>query len=158
MDDSGQNAAPEPEPSRGILARRPLLALGAAAAALLLLGVFLFRPAPATGAENGAFAADCCGTLRLEDGRMLLNGRQSVRYAVGRDSAGPYILPATYVGAFEDEGFEVDGTRPTVKLRLDRLPGPTAIILYRGSKKLRFEREPEPKPRSQRVPRLAKQP
>jgi hypothetical protein len=142
MDHSGQNAVPEGEPSRRTLARRPLLALGAAAA-LLLLALFLFRPAPATGAENGAFAADCCGTLRLEDGRMLLNGRQSVRYAVGRDSAGPYILPATYVGAFEDEGFEVDGTRPTVKLRLDRLPGPTAITLYHGTRPLTFKREAE---------------
>jgi hypothetical protein len=143
MDHSGLNAAPERKPSRRWLARRPLLALGAAAAALLLLGLFLLRSAPATGAENGAFAADCCGTLRLEDGRMLLNGKQSVRYAVGRDSAGPYILPATYVGAFEDEGFEVDGTRPTVKLRLDRLPGPQAIVLYHGTKPLTFRREAE---------------
>jgi hypothetical protein len=142
MDDSGHNVSPDPEPSRGTLARRPLLALAATAVALLLLGFFLLRPAPATGAENGAYAGDCCGTLRLEDGRMLLNGRQSVRYSVGRDSAGPYILPATYVGAFEDEGFEVDGTRPTVKLRLDRLPGPTAITLYRGTHPLVFEREP----------------
>jgi hypothetical protein len=141
MGDRGRNVWPEREPSRGTLSRPWLVVLGAAGAALLLLGVFLLRPAPATGAENGAFAADCCGTLRLEDGRMLLNGRQSVRYAVGRDSTGPYILPATYVGAFEDEGFEVDGTRPTVKLRLDRLPAPTAIILYHGTKPLAFKRE-----------------
>jgi hypothetical protein len=142
MDESAPDRTPPPAPPRRPALRRPLLIL-LAAAILLPLAYFLLRPAPAAGTENGAFAADCCGTLRLENGRMLLNGRQSVRYSVGRDAAGPYVLPAAYVGAFEDEGFEVDGTRPTVKLRLDRLPAPRTITLYHGTKPLTFEREAE---------------
>jgi hypothetical protein len=142
MDDSGQDLAPEPEPSLGFPLRRPLLAVAAAGAAVLL-GLFLLWPAPVDGAENGVFAHDCCGDLRLEDGRIQLNGKDKVRYAVGRDSAGPYILPRTYVGALEDRGFEVDGTRPPLKLRLDRLPRPDSIALHEGSRLYIFRRESE---------------
>jgi hypothetical protein len=53
-----------------------------------------------------------------------------VRYDVGRDEQGPYLLPRTYyVGGLDARGFEVDGTRPAQKLRLDRLPGPRTIRL-----------------------------
>jgi hypothetical protein len=139
----GESALAEPFETGGSSgARSPrLVGAGAVTAVLLLFGFLLLRPAPAGGAENGAFTADCCGTLRLEDGRMLLNGKQSVRYTVGRDGQGPYVLPVTYVGAFEDLGFEVDGTRPTVKLRLDRLPAPGGITLYHGTKPMVFRRE-----------------
>jgi len=82
--------------------------------------------------ENGTFENDCCGTLRLVDGKMLLNDAQDVRYTVGRDAKGPYILPDTFVGIVQYQGFEVDGTRSTRKLRLDRLPQPTRIALYEG--------------------------
>ena len=105
-------------------------ALAAVAAVAVGWGFFLLGPAPASGIENGRFEADCCGTLELRGGEMLLNGRQAVRYAVGRDSAGPYLLPRTYyVGGLDDRGFEVDGTRPPLKLRLDRLPRPERIVL-----------------------------
>jgi len=103
--------------------------------------IFLFRPAAPVGLENGTFANDCCGTLVLRDGAMLLNAKQTVRYAVGRDSRGPYILPRTYVGKFEDKGFEVDGSQAVVKLRLDRLPHPTRIILYEGGAPYLFARK-----------------
>jgi hypothetical protein len=107
--------------------------LGAAAALALAAmggGVFLLRPAAASGLENGRFEADCCGTMELRDGEMLLNGARRVRYDVARDSNGPYLLPRTYyVGGLEDRGFEVDGTRPAQKLRLDRLPAPQTIVL-----------------------------
>jgi hypothetical protein len=118
-------------------------AIGAAAAGVALLaGAYLvYRPAGAVGLENGAFANDCCGTLELRDGAMRLNGKQTVRYAVGRDSRGPYVLPRTYVGAFLDRGIEVDGTRPTTRLRLDRLPAPESIVLYEGQTPYVFRRE-----------------
>ena len=82
--------------------------------------------------ENGTFENDCCGTIKLVDGKMLLNDTQVVRYTVGTDAKGPYILPETFVGIVQYQGFEVDGTRSTRKLRLDRLPQPTRLELYEG--------------------------
>jgi hypothetical protein len=114
--------------------------VGTAGAACLLF--FLYRPGLRVGPENGAFANDCCGTLELRDGGMRLNDKQTVRYAVGQDVRGPYILPRTYVGALEDRGFEVDGTRSTTRLRLDRVPRPNSIVLYEGLKPYVFKREP----------------
>jgi hypothetical protein len=108
--------------------RRAIL-IAAAAAVALGGGILLLRPATASGFENGRFEADCCGTLELRDGEMLLNDRQWVRYEVGRDSEGPYLLPRTYVGGLDARGFEIDGSRPVLKLRLDRLPGPQTIVL-----------------------------
>jgi hypothetical protein len=106
---------------------------------LLLLFVFLNEPVVKAG-ENGTFANDCCGTIKLSDGKMLLNDSQAVRYTVAKDAKGPYILPYTYVGVVLDEGFEMDGTRSTVKLRLDRLPSPTKIVLYEGLRPYIFTR------------------
>jgi hypothetical protein len=113
--------------------RRWMIAGMAAAGigALLLRFVFFNEPVVKAG-ENGTFANDCCGTIKLADGKMLLNDQQTVRYAVAKDAKGPYILPYTYVGVVRDEGFEMDGTRSTVKLRLDRLPWPTRIVVYEG--------------------------
>lgn len=112
---------------------------GAGAAALLCFLILLRQPAVKAG-ENGTFANDCCGTIKLTDGKMLLNDQQTVRYAVKRDAAGPYILPYTYVGVVPYEGFDVDGTRSILKLRFDKLPAPTSIELYDGSKPFRFTR------------------
>jgi hypothetical protein len=110
--------------------RRAMLVAAVAAVAAVGGGIVLLRPAPASGLENGRFEADCCGTLELRDGEMLLNDRQTVRYDVGRDAEGPYLLPRTYyVGGLDARGFEVDGTRPALKLRLDRLPGAETIVL-----------------------------
>jgi len=117
-----------------------LVAGGMVGATLLLF--FLFRPGLRVGPENGAFANDCCGTIELRDGGMRLNDKQTVHYAVGRDARGPYILPRTYVGALEDRGFEVDGTRQTARLRLDRLPRPNLILLHEGPTPYVFTREP----------------
>jgi hypothetical protein len=104
--------------------------VAAAAAAAIAGGFVLLRPASASGQENGRFEADCCGSLELRDGEMVLNGRQSVRYDLGRDAQGPYLLPRTYyVGGLDARGFEVDGTRPAEKLRLDRLPAPRTLVL-----------------------------
>lgn len=53
-----------------------------------------------------------------------------MRYGVGRGSRGPYLLPRTYYGGGLDaRGFEVYGTRPALKLRLDRLPAPESILV-----------------------------
>lgn len=117
--------------------------VGAAFVALLLLFVFSNKPVVRAG-ENGTFANDCCGTVTLVDGKMLLNDQQSVRYTVAEDAKGPYILPRTFVGVVLYEGFAVDGTRSTVKLRLDRLPGPTRIVLYEGLRPYVFTRQPPP--------------
>jgi hypothetical protein len=106
---------------------------------LLLLFVFLNEPVAKAG-ENGTFANDCCGTIKLSDGKMLLNNQQTLRYTVAKDAKGPYILPYTYVGVVRDEGFEMDGSRSTIKLRLDRLPWPTRIVLYDGLRPYIFTR------------------
>jgi hypothetical protein len=119
------------------------IACAAAGAALVLvLFLFLHRTAAPPARENGVFENDCCGTLELRNGGMVINGKRSVSYTVGQDARGPYILPATYVGAYEDVGLEVDGTRPTTRLRLDRLPRPTSIVLFAGSKPYVFQRNP----------------
>lgn len=113
-------------------------------AAGLVASLVLLSPSsqPAVKAgENGTFANDCCGTIALADGKMLLNDSRSVRYTVARDAQGPYVLPKSYVGIVPYEGFEVDGTRSTVKLRLDRLPGPTSIEVYWGPQPFVFTRE-----------------
>ena len=123
---------------------KPKLAfLVAAAAAVVAGGAFvLLRPAPASGLENARFEADCCGSLELRDGEMVLNGRQSVRYDVGRDSEGPFLLPRNYVGGLDARGFEVDGTRPAEKLRLDRLPAPRMIVLPADGGDFLMKRKP----------------
>jgi hypothetical protein len=113
----------------------------AALAALGLGGFILLRPAPASAGEEGVFESDCCGTVSLAAGRLALNGGQSIGYEVGRDSRGPYLLPHTYVGALEDQGFEVDGTQPAQKLRLDRLPAPRTLALPYGLRTFVFRRK-----------------
>lgn len=123
-----------------------LVMIAAAMALLLFLVVSRHEPAPHAG-ENGTFANDCCGTIALSDGRILLNDRATVRYVVGKDAEGPYILPDAYVGPFPDMAFEVDGTRSVLKLRLDKLPAPTRIVLYQGERHFTFTRQ---KPRVRR--------
>jgi len=118
-----------------------ILAGAAALAALGGGGLLLFRGPPPSQGEEGVFESDCCGTVTLAKGRLALNGGQSVRYDVARDAKGPYILPHTYVGALEDQGFEVDGTQPAQKLRLDRLPAPRAIQLPMGARAFVFRRK-----------------
>jgi hypothetical protein len=131
--------------------KRALLVAAIAAVAAVAAaggGIALLRPDPTSGLENGRFEADCCGTLELRDGEMVLNDRQSVRYQVGRDAEGPYLLPRTYyVGGIDAYGFEVDGTRPVMKLRLDRMPGPATIRLPADGPDFLLKRElPRPAP------------
>jgi hypothetical protein len=116
---------------------------GAAALAVAALLAWLLLAGRGTdGAENGVFANDCCGTVRLESGTLALNGAQNVHYTIGRDGAGAYLLPAYYVGVVEDQGLEVDGTRPRLKLRLDRMPHPQRIVLTTGRISYVFSRNP----------------
>lgn len=122
--------------------RRWIIAGVVAAGTVILLLLFVFFGEPVVKAgENGTFANDCCGTINLSDGKMLLNEKQTVRYVVAKDLKGPYILPYTYVGVVRDEGFEVDGSRSTAKLRLDRLPRPTRIVVYEGLRPYIFARD-----------------
>jgi hypothetical protein len=113
--------------------------VGAGIAASLFFLTLPHQPAVKAG-EDGTFANDCCGTIKLADGKMLLNDQQVVRYTVARDGAGPYLLPHTYVGVVPYEGFDVDGTRSILKLRFDRLPAPNRIELYDGSTPYSFTR------------------
>ncbi|MEG8017111.1 hypothetical protein [Sphingomonas sp. LR55] len=100
---------------------------------VLIAGLAIMLPNSAAGkGENGTFVNDYCGTITLTDGEMLLNGQRKIRYTVALDADGPYILPQVYVGAVPDIGFDVDGTRSILKLRLDRLPAPTRIVLHEG--------------------------
>ncbi|PCD03246.1 hypothetical protein COC42_02190 [Sphingomonas spermidinifaciens] len=112
-------------------------------AALLAGGYRLFIHDPYVPAgEAGVYRNMCCGTVELSGGDMLLNGQKAVRYVVSRDAAGPYVLPRVYVGAFPYRRFEIDGSARAVKLRLDRLPSPTRITLYKGEAAYDFRRQP----------------
>lgn len=100
---------------------------------VLIVGLTILVPdAAVRNGENGTFINDYCGTITLADGEMLLNDQRKIRYTVAKDVEGPYILPQVYVGAVPDIGFDVDGTRSILKLRLDRLPAPTRIVLHEG--------------------------
>ena len=98
---------------------------------LIALFIFLRKPVVDVG-EDGLFANDCCGTVKLANGEMLLNDQMTVSYSVAKDADGPYILPRVDVGVTADQGLDVDGTRSVRKLRLDRLPAPTRITLHEG--------------------------
>jgi hypothetical protein len=104
-----------------------------------VLVALLKTPAP-NGLENGSFENDCCGSLRLRDGDMLLNDRLMTHYTVGRDARGPYVLPSSYVGGLDGIGFEIDGARAVTKLRLDRFPNPTSLLLQVGGKTYTFKK------------------
>ena len=104
-----------------------------AAGTVLLIALLVFLPKPVVYAgEDGLFANDCCGTVNLANGEMLLNDQKTVSYSVAKDANGPYILPRSDVGVVADQGLDVDGTRSVRKLRLDRLPEPTRITLHEG--------------------------
>jgi hypothetical protein len=123
-----------------------LLVGGAGIAAALLIAFLLFGRAPAAPRpEDGIFANDCCGTVTLDRGRLVVGG-QKIRYEIGRDEKGAFLLPDTYVGPYEDRGFEVDGTTPALKIRPDALPRPTSLALEAYGKVFVFKRE-RPRPR-----------
>jgi hypothetical protein len=115
--------------------------LGGAAAlvAAIALAWFLLRAPALARAEDGLFANDCCGEVALEKGRIALGG-QKIGYETGRDAKGPYFLPSRYVGPYEDRGFEVDGTRPALKLRPNALPRPESIAMEAYGKTFVFKR------------------
>lgn len=126
---------------------KPLAMLGTVVL-LLALGYggywLFFYDAYVPAGEGGVFRNMCCGTVELADGDMLLNGRKTVRYVVERDEQGAYVLPRFYVGAFPYRRFEIDGSARAMKLRLDRLPGPTQITLYQGEAAFDFKRVARP--------------
>ena len=121
---------------------RRVISIGVVATCTVLLVVlFLYNRVPGVDASaNGLFANDFCGTIKLADGKMLLNDRQTISYIVGKDAEGPYILPRFDVGAVSDQGLDVDGTRSVRKLRLDRLPSATKLTLHEGLTPYVFKR------------------
>ena len=130
----------EPEIGRRTVSRGWIAAGAAALVIAVLTGIAAQRWTAAPEITGGTFANDCCGTLTLEGGRMILGEHQSVEFAVREDEAGMYLLPEAYVGAWEDRGFEIDGTRKPVKLRLDRLPEPSRIDIPAATGVRTFER------------------
>ena len=117
---------------------------GASALIILAAGAAVFylrEPGFPADAADGVYHNDCCGPVILRDGRMLLGASKSVDYEVGADEAGPYILPKTFVGTWEDQGFELDGSRAPLKLRLDILPRPTGLELPAATGSRRFVRK-----------------
>jgi hypothetical protein len=113
----------------------------AALAAAAVAGFLLMSGPPPSSGEEGTFENDCCGTVTVVRGRLSVNGSQAIRYDVGRDAHGPYLLPRTYVGVVDDQGFEIDGSQAPMKLRLDRLPGPEAIQLRMGTRAFVFRKK-----------------
>lgn len=79
-------------------------------------------------AANGTYSNKCCGDLILRDGKMIM-GEKAVSYVVEQDGGRSFILPKTYVGTWEERGFQIDGGRLPERLRIDRFPYPTAIKL-----------------------------
>jgi hypothetical protein len=121
--------------------RRVVSIVIVAAGTVLLIAFLISLHKPVVDAgEAGLFANDCCGTIRLAKGEMLLNDQQTISYRVGRDADGPYILPRFDVGIVADQGLDVDGTRSVRKLRLDKLPAPTKITLHEGLTPYIFKR------------------
>jgi hypothetical protein len=117
--------------------------LGAAAALTALLAALLLLRDPGISADtaDGTYWHDCCGDIVLNDGRMKLGEKTSVSYVVGQDETGPFVLPKRYVGTWEDRGFEIDGSRPPLKLRLDALPHSTRIVVPAARGSYIFERK-----------------
>ncbi|WP_162875536.1 hypothetical protein [Sphingomonas crusticola] len=116
-------------------------AAGVVAVVLTAL-IVLMKPSAPRGWENGSFLNDCCGGLTLHDGEMALNGKPATRYTIGRDAGGFYVLPRFYVGGMDNLGFEIDGSRPAAKLRLDRLPDPQEVQVPGARETFLFERRP----------------
>lgn len=121
---------------RGVVS---IVMVAAGTVLLITFLIFLRKPAVDVG-EAGLFGNDCCGTVKLADGEMVLNDQQTISYSVARDADGPYILPRFDVGIVADQGLDVDGTRSVRKLRLNRLPAPTRLTLYEGSTPYVFKR------------------
>ena len=126
--------------------RGTILAAAVVAAAAVLLSLFFLgnrgpRAGPVGDGADGAYWHDCCGTIELRRGELLLEGAERVSYTIGSDEAGPYVLPDTYVGTWEHRGFETDGSRPPLKLRLDKFPKPERIVLPAASGSYSFKRE-----------------
>jgi hypothetical protein len=116
---------------------------GAAIIALLIvamIGFYWLGPSSPEDQANGLFANDCCGDVQLRDG-VLSVAEISIGYTVGRDATGPFVMPERFVGTWEDRGIQIDGSRPAVKLRLDRLPAPRAIRLYDFGRSYVFRRK-----------------
>lgn len=70
-----------------------------------------------TSIANGRYSNNCCGTIVLHDGVMIV-ANQRVDYIIERDKAGPYVLPKAYVG-MSAHALVVRSDAHPLKLRLD---------------------------------------
>ncbi len=90
------------------------------------------EPRLPTSIANGRYSNDCCGTMVLNDGVMIVSN-QRVRYAIERDKGGPYVLPTTYVGA-SSHAFVIKSDAHPLKLRLDDPSHPRQLELLSNTK------------------------
>jgi hypothetical protein len=116
-------------------------AAGIVAIVLLTALLLVRKPSPPSGLENGDFANDCCGSLTLREGQIILNGKSATSYTIGHDADGFYILPRNYVGGFDEIGFEIDGSRAAARSHIAyRTSHPKSLLVPGGSKTYRFKR------------------
>lgn len=64
----------------------------------------------------GVFAAECCGTIELNGGRLTTQS-DSISYVIRGDKIGAYVLPKGLVGVAQGRVF-IDRGRFPLKLRL----------------------------------------
>ncbi|HUD93413.1 hypothetical protein [Sphingobium sp.] len=107
---------------------------------LALLGYWAaFPPREPIRSADGIYVSACCGSLKLQNGRMSLE-TQSVGYLVEHDKVGRYILPAIYVGVSDANRVDIDGQKTALKLRLDGRPTPATINLPGSQTTVEFRR------------------
>lgn len=109
----------------------------------------LFQPTQPISLADGAYRSNCCGTVSLENVRMIIPHHE-VSYAVEYDKAVSYVLPNHLVGVDEGHVF-IDFGREGTKLRLDDTRPPQSIVLnsdpaYPGYEEFRFFRISEQSP------------
>jgi hypothetical protein len=80
--------------------RRITIGSGSTSIALLVALAFVRHGPSGKAGEKHILANDCCGTVELAEGTMLLNGKQRVRYTMAKDAEGAYVLPRTSVAHF----------------------------------------------------------
>lgn len=47
---------------------------------------------------NGAYNSQCCGTIKLDNDAILLQGETPIKFSFGRDNIGYFLLPHARIG------------------------------------------------------------
>ncbi len=76
------------------LARKALLYFGGGSALVIMLVVtFGGREPPPSSSLSGTYTSRCCGSLRLDEHTVLVDGR-AIPYEVGQSNQGVHVLPS----------------------------------------------------------------